>query len=118
MNTDPGAGLGLIEDVIMREIARKEEEGSRAGKVGYHPSMAAFEAAVLGGKLRHGGNPLLRMGVANVAIESDAAGNRKPSTRRSRGRIDPAVSAVYAIGTASRDQPAPEIEPHLRVLIA
>lgn len=70
------------------------------------PCVSSFERLVLDGRLRHGGNPLLRWAIANVAIETDAAANRKPSKLRSRGRIDPAVASIMAVGLAER-QPAP-----------
>jgi phage terminase large subunit-like protein len=79
-----------------------------AGFKDVSPSLTAFEAAVLEGKLRHGANPLLRWAVANVAIDPDPAGNRKPSKQRSRGRIDPAVAAIYAVGQAARQPAAPD----------
>ncbi|MFZ0458228.1 MAG: terminase TerL endonuclease subunit [Rhodoplanes sp.] len=69
------------------------------------PSIGAFERTVLDASLRHGGNPLLRWAVSNAAIEPDPAGNRKLSKMRSRGRIDPLIAAVMAIGLAAK-QPA------------
>ena len=38
-----------------------------------------------------------------MAIESDAAGNKKPSKERSRERIDPAVAAIMAVGIAAAE---------------
>jgi phage terminase large subunit-like protein len=73
-----------------------------AGYKDVSPSLSAFEAQVLSAKLRHGGNPLLRWAVSNVLLDSDPAGNRKPAKNRSVGRIDPAVSAIYAVGIATR----------------
>jgi phage terminase large subunit-like protein len=70
------------------------------------PAVGALERLVLDARLRHGGNPLLRWSVANAAVEMDAAGNRKLSKLRSRGRIDPLVAAIMAIGVAEA-QPAP-----------
>ena len=58
-----------------------------------------FEALVVGGKLLHGGHPVLTWQAGNVAIQSDsAAGNIKPSKARSTERIDGIVSLVMAIG--------------------
>lgn len=66
------------------------------------PALQAFEVAVLDGKLKHSGNPLLRWAVANVVVDTDPSGNRKPAKNRSRGRIDPAVAAIQAVSAASR----------------
>jgi phage terminase large subunit-like protein len=68
----------------------------------------AFERLVLAGELAHDGNPCLRWCVANVAVEQDAAGNIKPSKRRSPERIDGVVSTVMATGLASIDKPKPK----------
>jgi phage terminase large subunit-like protein len=41
-----------------------------------------LEEVVLSGRLRHGGNPVLRWMAGNASIETDAADNWKPSRRR------------------------------------
>jgi phage terminase large subunit-like protein len=66
-----------------------------------------LEKLVLEGKLRHGGNPILRWAASNVVIQSDAAGNIKPAKDKSTGRIDPIVALVMALGRATvhRDDP-------------
>lgn len=67
-------------------------------------SMAAptaeLERLIRGGKLRHGGHPILRWMASNVAVEQDPAGNLKPSKRRSTERIDGIVALIMAIGRA------------------
>ncbi len=60
----------------------------------------AFERLVLAGMLRHGGNPILRWMASNVTVETDAAGNIKPSKAKSQERIDGIVAGVMAVGQA------------------
>jgi phage terminase large subunit-like protein len=72
------------------------------------PAVDRLERLVEEGKLRHGNHPVLTMAASNTKIERDAAGNRKPSKRRSTGRIDPLVALTMAIGVAAR--PAPVID--------
>lgn len=78
-------------------------------------SMAAptkkFEELVIGAKLRHGGNPVLRWHASNVSVELDAAGNIKPSRKKSTEKIDGIVAAIMAVGRlAGRERnAAPEI---------
>lgn len=60
-----------------------------------------LERLVLEGKLVHGGHPVLRWCASNVTIETDAAGNIKPSKKKSIERIDAIVALVMAIGVAS-----------------
>jgi phage terminase large subunit-like protein len=43
---------------------------------------------------------VLTMCVANTVIAVDDAGNRKPSKRRSNGRIDGMIALAMAIGVA------------------
>ena len=68
------------------------------------PAVDALEAAVLGGKMRHGGNPILTWNCANCVIEADPAGNRKLSKKRSREKIDGVVALTMAIGLAGREK--------------
>ncbi|WP_341304114.1 terminase TerL endonuclease subunit [Pseudomonas sp. TMP25] len=66
-----------------------------------------FEARVIGKTLRHGDNPVLTWMAANVAVEMDAAGNVKPSKKKSTERIDGIAAAIMAIGRAMVNQDAP-----------
>jgi len=59
-----------------------------------------LEELVLAEKIAHGGNPVLRWMNDNTVIETDAAGNIKPSKKRSMGRIDGIVSTIMALGRA------------------
>ena len=102
----------LIDDLraqLDREGLDLPLEPHGAGFKDVSPSLTAFEARVLGARLAHGGNPALRWAVSNASVEIDPAGNRKLSKRASRGRIDPGVSAVYAVGLATRSAAEREI---------
>ncbi|OYW88797.1 MAG: hypothetical protein B7Z20_01640 [Sphingobium sp. 32-64-5] len=70
----------------------------------YAPACDAFERAVLERRMQHNENPLLRWQAGNVIAETDAAGNRKPSKTKSLDRIDGIVTAIMAVGIASRDE--------------
>lgn len=69
------------------------------------PAVDAFEASVLNARLRHDGNPVLTMCIANAEVVMDPAGNRKLDKSATRYRIDGAVALAMAIGLKSR-QPA------------
>ena len=56
-----------------------------------------LQRLVVEGKLRHGGDPLLRWCASNVAAKMDAAGNYKPDRERSAHRIDPIAALVMAV---------------------
>ncbi len=59
-----------------------------------------LEKLVVGGMIRHGGNPALRWMASNVAARSDPAGNLKPDKEKSGERIDGIVALVMALGRA------------------
>jgi phage terminase large subunit-like protein len=64
------------------------------------PALRDLEQMLLEGELAHGGHPVLTMCVANTTIVLDDAGNRKPSKRKSTGRIDGMVALAMAVGVA------------------
>jgi phage terminase large subunit-like protein len=49
-------------------------------------------------KIRHGGNPVLRWMVSNLALKQDPAGNLKPDRESSGDKIDGVVALVMALG--------------------
>ena len=57
-----------------------------------------LEALVISGRLANPNNPALRWMAGNTAVEQDAAGNLKPSKKKSTERIDGIVALVMAIG--------------------
>jgi phage terminase large subunit-like protein len=63
-----------------------------------------FERLVLAGKLRHGDHPVLAWCADNVVVEVDAAGNIKPSKRKSTERIDCVAALVNALGAAMAER--------------
>ncbi len=107
---------GIAKQYDIREIAvdrwnstqlQTQLDGDGFDVMGFgqgYASMSAptkeFEKLVIGGKLRHGDNPVMRWMAANVAVETDAAGNLKPSKRKSLEKIDGVVAAVMGIGRA------------------
>jgi phage terminase large subunit-like protein len=64
------------------------------------PAVDEFERLLLGGQLRHGGNPVMTWCAANAITMSDPAGNRKIAKEKATGRVDGVVAAVMAAGRA------------------
>jgi phage terminase large subunit-like protein len=77
----------------------------RQGYQSLNSPTKQLEVLVLGGKLRHGGHPILRWCASNVVIEMDPAGNYKPSKAKSTERIDCIVATIMGIGLATVTQP-------------
>ena len=59
---------------------------------GLGPAWRELEKIILDHAMRHGGHPILRWMAGNVEVETDAAGNQKPSKRHSSERIDGMVA--------------------------
>lgn len=61
-----------------------------------------LERIVLSSELDHGGHPVARWCASNAAVETDAAGNIKPTKdpRKSTGRIDTIAADVDALAVA------------------
>jgi phage terminase large subunit-like protein len=65
------------------------------------PSSKQFYQLLLEGKLRHAKHPTLTWNLANTIIETDAAGNIKPSKRKSTEKIDGTVALIMAMSRAT-----------------
>jgi len=72
------------------------------GFAGISPAMKETEKIIAEGRLRTGGNPVLRYAFENLAVETDAAGNIKPNRAKSSGHIDPAAAVVMAVDGYTR----------------
>ena len=59
-----------------------------------------LERLIIANELTHFGDPVLRWNASNVSVETDAAGNLKPSKKKSTEKIDGIVSLIMAIGRA------------------
>jgi phage terminase large subunit-like protein len=59
-----------------------------------------LEKLVMSGRLSSDRNPAMRWMAGNTAVETDAAGNLKPSKKKSTDRIDGMVALVMALGIA------------------
>ena len=111
----------LAEQYAIREIAfdrwgatqlstQLQQDGATMVAMGQGSGSPAvptreLERLVIEGALIHAGQPVLRWMVSNAAVEQDAAGNRKPSKRKSTGRIDGLVSLCMALGRATVASP-------------
>lgn len=76
---------------------------------GLGPAWREWEKLIIAGKVRHGGHPVLRWMAGNVEVETDAAGNQKPSKRMSSERIDGMVAGDMALGRWLANGSAPAV---------
>ena len=108
--------VGYDRAFIKTFVTRCNEEGVRLplkeygqGFVSMSPAVQLLEAAVLDKRIKHGGHPILRWQMSNVAIETDLSANRKPSKKRAIGHIDGVVSLMMALAVSVQEQP-PKID--------
>lgn len=70
---------------------------------GYH-SMSAptkeLERLILEQKLAHNGHDVLRWNIDNLVVETDSAGNLKPSKKKATEKIDGAVALIMSLSRA------------------
>ena len=76
----------------------------RQGFLSLSPPSKELERLVMSNGLHHGNHPILSRHAKMVAVETDAAGNIKPTKAKSSQRIDGIAALVNAIGVASQDE--------------
>jgi len=74
----------------------------RQGFAALSAPTKSLETAILSRTLRHDGHPVLTAQVNRVAVETDAAGNLKPSKALSSDRIDLVVALILALDRRDR----------------
>jgi len=90
-----------------------EKEATRSGKPILHQFGQGFASMsapskdlldmILGRKIAHGGNPVLRWMANNVVAKIDPAGNIKPDKGKSTEKIDGVVALIMALDLAIRN---------------
>ncbi len=64
------------------------------------PALNELERLVLGQRIRHGGNEILRTMVANLAVRHNPNGDLRPDREGSSGRIEGVTTLLMALGRA------------------
>jgi phage terminase large subunit-like protein len=73
----------------------------------FSPPMKEFLTKITTGKIRHGGNPVLRAMLDNMRVITDANENVRPDKSHSNSRIDGIVASIMAYDRLMR-HPEPE----------
>lgn len=94
VNYDRWGAIGMIQNLEGHDF--ETLEFGQGFKSFNEPSKELYRL-VLDERFIHGGNPVLRWMFENVYIETDAAGNIKPSKKKSTEKIDGAVAAIMAL---------------------
>ncbi len=67
------------------------------------PSKELYEQ-LMKGNMVHGGNPVMKWMCGNVVVDTDPAGNIKPTKSRSADKIDGVVAAIMALDRCIRHE--------------
>ena len=68
------------------------------------PSTKEFETLIISGKVRHGGNPVLRWMMSNVVLTFDAAANVKVDKSKSNEKVDGVIACLMALSEAMENK--------------
>lgn len=93
---DPWQGAQLMQ--VLQDEHGFECVEYRQGYKSMTAPTKLLEALVFGRELLHDGNPVLAWNMANLIVDIDAADNRKPNKRKSREKVDGAVTVIMALG--------------------
>lgn len=111
-----------FEAIRQRLIAEGVPEDKLIGFGQGFASMSApskeVEKLIVGRELIHGANPVMDWMAGNVSVEMDAAGNIKPSKKKSPERIDGIVGLIIALGLATTQPVKQESVYEARGLVA
>ncbi|MBO0718787.1 MAG: terminase, partial [Rhizobiales bacterium] len=100
----------LIEAGMSENFIKEHFVEFGQGMQSMSPALRVLEDLILNENLVHGGHPVLTQCVMNTVIVKDDADNRKPSKRRSTGRIDGFVALAMAIGVSPPRGPMVDVE--------
>lgn len=70
----------------------------------FHPPCQQLELLISNKEIQHNNNPLLNWCVGNVVVVKDKQDRLFPAKKRSRGRIDPVVALLMAIGVTMGEE--------------
>ena len=91
---DPGFGWDFCKRMATDGLPMVE---LRPTVMNYSEPMKEIDAAVIGGRFRHDGNPVMSWMISNVVAHHDNKGNIYPRKERDESKIDGPVAAMAAV---------------------
>jgi phage terminase large subunit-like protein len=91
---DPWNATGLVTELMGAGLTCVPV---RQGFATLSAPTKELERLILGERLRHGGNPVLKAHAGAALVQIDAAGNLKPDKAKSGARIDGLIALVMAL---------------------
>ena len=74
------------------------------GYIGMSPPVKGFYKLLMEGHIIHGGRPVLRWMAVNVVVDTDPAGNIKPTKAKSAEKIDGIAATIMALDRCIRHE--------------
>lgn len=99
--------INLADDLGDAKRAREERRvvKYRQGFLSMSPPSKELERLVIDNRIQHGNHPILTRHATVVAVETDPAGNIKPSKKHTIERIDGIAALVTAMGVSTTLEP-------------
>lgn len=94
---DPYLAHNMLNNLLEDGLPAVE---MRQGYVTMAPAIKELERAIIAGRFRHGGHPILRWNFSNIAVVLDKIENKTFAKNRSKDRIDGAQGAAMGVGRA------------------
>lgn len=98
---DPTYGRAMMANMVDDGLPAIE---FRQGWVTMAPAVKELERAILGGRFKHGANPVLRWNFGNIQLHVDAAGNKSFHKGKSGNKIDGAIAAAMAVARCAASE--------------
>jgi len=95
INADPYNAVQLLLNMVAAGLQVQE---FRQTITNYNGPMKEAEKAILSKKIRHDGNPVMEWMFKNMAVRTDAQGNRMPAKNKAPDKIDGIAAKIMAIG--------------------
>jgi phage terminase large subunit-like protein len=95
---DPYNATQFAEQLFKEDGLRMLE--FRQGALSFNEPLKRFEALVATGRMRHGGNPVLRWMAGNIEVIEDEKANLRPFKPKNYNKIDGIVAAVMGLARA------------------
>lgn len=89
----------------IKENDKKRKVGTMGmGFLSMAGPMKELETRLLKRKINHGNNPIMRYMADSLAVQEDAAGNKKPDKAKSQGKIDGIIGLLMALDRSIRER--------------
>ena len=99
----------LVQNEGLGEAELEKFKEFRQGFKSFEPALDNLESLLLQKRIAHGDHPVMTMCAANMVVDTDPAGNRKPTKKVATRRIDGMVALTMALDVATTHEVKPKL---------